>query len=239
MITLLPRTRGQGGPARRGGNGQHQPSVAALGQGGREQHAWGSYPTPLPSRVAWPSSGLPDGSPGHLCWSVPTRVSWPQLPAVLTELSADSGFPLSSRSRRPVLGSLCICSSLFDSLTAVSWLRLLRSPSCPFVPSSARPRCTHTHSSPRTRTSLPPTLVCEGRVRTIEPVPLLCELRGLGNEQPSPLCNSVPTDSCSRFLLAQFPVSVSPPSLFQALLACGHCLVLVVVPSLPHDHPLG
>lgn len=116
----------------------------------------------------------------------------------------------------PNLGALFWVSSafgrLFGSLTAVFWLRLLRSPSCPFVLSRLPPRppTTHTHHihtqapcSTCTQTISPPSLVREGRVRTIYPLfPALCKLGSLGNEQPSPPGSSVSS--------GPVPVSVSP-----------------------------
>lgn len=81
------------------GKGTLQLSVATLGQGRKEQLTLGSHP--LPSHL-WLGSALAllAGwvSLGHLCWSTPTRASWPcqleWLPLVIQISETDVEFPL-------------------------------------------------------------------------------------------------------------------------------------------------
>lgn len=114
---------------------------------------------------------------------------------------------MSPKSWSPVLGFLCIWSSVWLLNCSI----LAAAAQVPILPlralSSARPHTHHIHThapcSTCTRTISPPSLVHKGRVRTIYSLfPALCKLGGLGNEQPSPPGSSVSS--------SPVPVSVSP-----------------------------
>lgn len=125
-------------------------------------HRWGSgvggeqcllHPPLSPPIWGWLSSGPPTWVPGSPGREHPHQsVSRPYLPAVRPELAADRV----ASPCHPNLGALFWVSSafgrLFGSLTAVFWLRLLRSPSCPFVlshlPPPPPPHTPHTHTHP-------------------------------------------------------------------------------------------
>lgn len=133
------------------GNGKLKLSIATLGQGGRAARS-GLLPSPP---VAWLGSGPPGWvSLGHVCGA-----SSPSPPARMTPViqiaEADVGFPLH------------LVISVSTPKLQLTWLRLLRSPSCPFVPSCLLPHAifipTHTSSSTRTFHSV---LFHEARVRT-------------------------------------------------------------------------
>lgn len=126
------------------GEGTLQLSVPPWGEGWGEQCALGSrWPAPL-----WLGSALapPAGSPWSTVLEHPNQ-SLLTGPASCSHsaLSWQNGLPLSPRSWRPTRVSSAFSHPCLDSLTAVTWLQLLGSPSFP-VPSSAPPHQTHTHT---------------------------------------------------------------------------------------------
>lgn len=132
-------------------NGKLHFSVAFLGEGGTEQDALGSYP--LPSHL-WLGSALalPAGSPLVFCAGAPPpEPLYRNCQLFLLSSQWQNGFhwhldlgDLFSFSFSSIFGHLCP-----DSLTAVTWLWLLRfPPSCPLAPSHLPHPCSPPHTSP-------------------------------------------------------------------------------------------
>lgn len=199
----------------------------------REQLALGSYPphpaSPLP-RVAWLSSGPPGWvSLGHLCWSTapePLRCNC-QLNdfPVIQVVETDVGFPLH------------LVISVLTLQLQLTWLRLLRSPSCPFVPSCLLPHAIFipTHTSSSTWTSF--TLSCSMKLELglLNLYSHLCKLEvwEVSSHFFCVILFSL-ADSFNRFLPPPVPCQCQfSPSSFKFPFPVEHCLVPAVVPIAP------